>query len=44
MKKAQTQRNSWYSEKGTTEQPCDIPGHVALVRCGKLIAIVKAKS
>jgi hypothetical protein len=33
---------SWYTEKGTTERPSSIPGHVDLYRCGKFIATVKA--
>jgi hypothetical protein len=33
---------TWYTEKGTTESPSSIPGHVDLYRAGKFIATVKA--
>lgn len=36
------QSKSWYTEKGTTERPSSIPGHVDLYRCGKYIATVRA--
>ena len=34
---------TWYTERGTEERPCSIPGMVALYRAGKFISFVPDK-